>query len=114
METWNSWFFHYDRTKNQGPRETRGRPVECEGTASFASRQPLSSFSFLGEGEEMGETAVMAGCGLDKAARCSVSFDTPCGSLLRELEVRFSARTESCLLVWYSVRSIVDSLVSLQ
>ncbi|XP_047089979.1 65-kDa microtubule-associated protein 7-like [Lolium rigidum] len=28
----------------------------------------------------------MAGCGLDKAARCSVSFDTPCGSLLRELE----------------------------
>uniref|UniRef100_A0ACD5X076 Uncharacterized protein n=1 Tax=Avena sativa TaxID=4498 RepID=A0ACD5X076_AVESA len=34
----------------------------------------------------MGETTVMAGCGLDKAARCSVSFDTPCGSLLRELE----------------------------
>lgn len=34
----------------------------------------------------MGETAVVAGCGLDKAARCSVSFDTPCGSLLRELE----------------------------
>ncbi|KAM0835896.1 hypothetical protein ACQ4PT_062665 [Festuca glaucescens] len=28
----------------------------------------------------------MAGCGLDKAARCSVSFETPCGSLLRELE----------------------------
>lgn len=34
----------------------------------------------------MGETTVMAGCGLDKAARCSVSFDAPCGSLLRELE----------------------------
>ncbi|KAM0882373.1 hypothetical protein ACQ4PT_032337 [Festuca glaucescens] len=28
----------------------------------------------------------MAECGLDKAARCSVSFDMPCGSLLRELE----------------------------
>lgn len=35
----------------------------------------------------MGETTVMAGCGLDnKPARCSVSLDAPCGSLLRELE----------------------------
>lgn len=33
----------------------------------------------------MGEM-VMAGYGLDKAMRCSVSFDTPCGALLRELE----------------------------
>ncbi|CAL4921695.1 unnamed protein product [Urochloa decumbens] len=33
----------------------------------------------------MGEMA-MAGYGLDKAVRASVSFDTPCGALLRELE----------------------------
>ncbi|KAF7049806.1 hypothetical protein CFC21_058279 [Triticum aestivum] len=33
----------------------------------------------------MGETA-MAGYGLDRPPRCSVSFDTPCGALLRELE----------------------------
>ncbi|WVZ56152.1 hypothetical protein U9M48_006723 [Paspalum notatum var. saurae] len=33
----------------------------------------------------MGEMA-MAGCGMDKAVRASVSFDTPCGALLRELE----------------------------
>lgn len=29
---------------------------------------------------------VMAGYGMDKAVRASVSFDTPCGALLRELE----------------------------
>nr|CAB3496543.1 unnamed protein product [Digitaria exilis] len=33
----------------------------------------------------MGEM-VMAGYGMDKAVRASVSFDTPCGALLRELE----------------------------
>ncbi|KAK3150988.1 hypothetical protein QOZ80_3AG0240200 [Eleusine coracana subsp. coracana] len=33
----------------------------------------------------MGEM-VMAGYGLDKAVRASISFDTPCGALLRELE----------------------------
>ncbi|VAH88593.1 unnamed protein product [Triticum turgidum subsp. durum] len=33
----------------------------------------------------MGETA-MGGYGLDKPPRCSISFDTPCGALLRELE----------------------------
>ncbi|KAL6867530.1 hypothetical protein ACP4OV_015554 [Aristida adscensionis] len=33
----------------------------------------------------MGEMA-MPGHGLDKAARCSVNLDTPCGALLRELE----------------------------
>ncbi|KAL6648493.1 hypothetical protein ACP70R_012717 [Stipagrostis hirtigluma subsp. patula] len=33
----------------------------------------------------MGEMA-MAGHGLDKAVRCSVNLDTPCGALLRELE----------------------------
>jgi hypothetical protein len=68
---------------------TGGRLVQLEGSAAIAS----SRFFFLLLGEkEMGETTVMAGYGLDKAARCSVSFDTPCGSLLRELEVRFSAR----------------------
>jgi protein regulator of cytokinesis 1 len=37
----------------------------------------------------MGEM-VLAGYGMDKAVRSSVSFETPCGRLLRELEVRNS------------------------
>jgi hypothetical protein len=49
-------------------------------------------------GEEMGET-VMVGCGLDKAVRASVNLDTTCGALLRELEVRFSARRNCCLVI---------------
>lgn len=36
-------------------------------------------------GEDMGEM-VVARYGMDKALRASVSFDTPCGALLRELE----------------------------
>jgi hypothetical protein len=47
----------------------------------------------------MGEM-VMAGYGLDKAVRASGSFDTPCGALLRELEVRFSPRRR-CALVCF-------------
>lgn len=46
----------------------------------------------------MGEMAV-AGYGMDKALRASVSLDTPCGALLRELEVRFSLRRECALVV---------------
>jgi hypothetical protein len=46
----------------------------------------------------MGEM-VVAGYGMDKALRASVSFDTPCGALLRELEVGFSPRRECALVV---------------
>lgn len=57
--------------------------------------------------EEMGEMA-MAGYGLDKAVRASISFDTPCGALLRELEVRFSAGRKCCPVI--DVRGVLDLL----
>jgi hypothetical protein len=58
----------------------------------------------------MGEMA-MAGYGLDKAVRASVSFDTPCGALLLELEVRFSPRRKCALVCFLFLRRVLDLLV---
>ena len=48
----------------------------------------------------------MAGYGLDKAVRASVSFDTPCGALLLELEVRFSPRRKYALVCLFATSLI--------
>ena len=82
-------------------KDKEGREEEERGERGALERcllcfQSLLLSPWAGEreaGEEMGEM-VVAGYGMDKALRTSVSFDTPCGALLRELEVRFSPRSE--------------------
>ena len=88
------------RSKDKEGREEEERGKGARGTrkvlALFPVASSLSLSPWAGEreaGEEMGEM-VVAGYGMDKALRASVSFDTPCGALLRELEVRFSPRSE--------------------
>lgn len=93
--------------QEQEARTRRGERRKKEGRERGALERCLLCCQLLllspwaGEreaGEEMGEM-VVAGYGMDKALRASVSFDTPCGALLRELEVGFSPRRECALVV---------------
>lgn len=85
---------HWYKSKKQGQGGERGaRGKRARGTRKVLLLLPVASSlsPWAGEreaGEEMGEMAV-AGYGMVKALRASVIFDTPCGALLRELEVRF-------------------------
>ncbi|GJN30823.1 hypothetical protein PR202_gb19160 [Eleusine coracana subsp. coracana] len=83
-----AWKFHWYKGGKQGKEGRRGRSERHWKGAPFASSRLFSLL--VGRereaDEEMGEM-VMAGYGLDKTVRASISFDTPCGALLHELEV---------------------------
>ena len=83
---------HWYKSKKQGRGKRRER---VRGTLLPVT----SSLSCAGE-------RVMAGYGLDKAVRASVSFDTPCGALLLELEVRFSPRRKYALVCLFATSLI--------
>lgn len=77
------------RSKDREGREEEERGKKARDTRKVLALFPVASSLSLGGRErsrrDMGEM-VVAGYGMDKALRASVSFDTPCGALLRELE----------------------------
>lgn len=96
--------------QEQEARTGRGeRRKKARDTRKVLALFPVASSLSLGGRErsrrDMGEM-VVAGYGMDKALRASVSFDTPCGALLRELEVRFFPETGMCFGCLFAVSLI--------
>lgn len=96
--------------QEQEARTGRGeRRKKARDTRKVLALFPVASSLSLGGRErsrrDMGEM-VVAGYGMDKALRASVSFDTPCGALLRELEVRFSPEKGMCFGCLFAVSLI--------